>query len=160
MKNAGFQAVLFGPRKRNGPAEPARHLVSGFVFYAIGVRIEEIFRLQGVFVNAVDGVGRGQALALRLPLGVIGRAGTVDFDGDLDFGVQVQHDLVQADRLDRRVELDLVATDVEAFGDQRLEDVTGSDRTVELAGFASGADDDEGLAVERVGNGLGFRLAL
>lgn len=68
--------------------------------------------------------------------------------------------LVQADRLDRVVEVNLVAADVEAFGSERLDDVAGSNRTVELAGFASGADDDEGLAVELFGNLLGFRLAL
>ena len=72
----------------------------------------------------------------------------------------MQRDLVQADRLDRVVEVNLVAADVEAFGSERLDDVASSNRAVELAGFASGADDDEGLAVELFGNRLGFRLAL
>jgi len=135
-------------------------LAAVFVAVHVGFRIEEVFRAQGIFVNAVDGVGGGQAFALGLALGFFRRTGNVEFDREFDFSMQVQGDLVQADSLDRGVQLDLVTADVEAFGSQDFNDVTSSYRTVELAGFASRTDDDEGLAAESVGNGLGFRLAL
>ena len=48
--------------------------------------------------------------------------------------MQVQGDLVQADSLDRGVQLDLVAADVEAFGSQDFNDVASSNRTVKLTG--------------------------
>src|SRR5690606_23414258 len=61
---------------------------------------------------------------------------------------------------DRVVQLNLVARNVEALGDQQVGDVAGRDRTVQLAGFTSRADDDEALAVEVLGNLGSLGLAL
>src|SRR5690606_31530895 len=66
----------------------------------------------------------------------------------------------EADGLDRVVQLDLVAGDAEAFFRKNVGDVAGRNRTVELAGFTCRTNDDEGGAVELLGNGLGFGLAL
>jgi hypothetical protein len=56
--------------------------------------IEEVFRLQRILVDAVDGIGRGQALALRLAGCFVGRTSDVEFDFDRDFRMKVQRDLV------------------------------------------------------------------
>ena len=89
---------------------------SGFVFgVAVSFRIEEVFRAQGVFVNAVDGVGGGKGFALGLTLGFFGRTGNVELDRDFNFGMKPDRDIVQADGLDRRVHVNLAAADVEAF---------------------------------------------
>src|SRR3954453_6872347 len=110
---------------------------------AVGFRIEEFFRTQGVFVNAVDGVSGGEGFALGLTLGFFSGTGNVELDGDFDFGVKPDRNGVQANGLDRRIHVNLATADAEAFGSEDFNDVTSSDRTVELAGFASRANDDE-----------------
>ena len=59
-------------------------------------------------------LAHGEVLALRLTLGLLGRAGDVDRDIRLDLGMQVDRRLVQAERLDRLLERDVVAMDGEA----------------------------------------------
>ena len=121
--------------------------------FGIFVRIEEVLRPRIlVDVVAVDRLGGGQRLALRLALGLLGRAGDVERDRHLDLGMQRDRHIGEADRLDRLVELDLVAADGEAFGGEQVGDVARRDRAVELAGFAGRAHDDEALAVELVGD--------
>ena len=83
---------------------------------------------------------------------------TVTFDFDLR--VEGDGDGVEADRLDRLVEDDLVALHLEAAGGHRVGEVAGRDRAVELAGLAGLADDDEGLAVELGGDRFGLVLAI
>ena len=85
---------------------------------------------------------------------------TVDRHGRLDFGMQLQRHLMQADALDRRLEVDLVARDRVAAGGDDLGDVTGCHRAVELTGLAGLPDDHERLAVERLGDSRRVRLAL
>lgn len=59
-----------------------------FVFVdAVGFRIEEVFRTQRVFVDAVDRVDRGEFFALGLALCLFGRTGNVQLDVDFDFGM-------------------------------------------------------------------------
>ena len=60
---------------------------------------------------------------------------------------------MQAERLDRRQEHDLVTADREAAGAHRLGNVTRRDRAVELSGFTRLTDDDEALALELFGDG-------
>src|SRR3712207_9355068 len=67
---------------------------------------------------------------------------------------------VEADGLDRLVDGDLVAINREAVLGHDLGEVTGGDRTVEHAGLAGLAQDDEALAVQLLANGLGFLAAL
>ena len=119
---------------------------------AVSFRIEEVFRTQGIFVDAVDGVGRGKGLALGLTLGFFDGAGNIELDLDLDFGVKPDRNIVQANGLDRRVQVNLAAADAEAFGGEDFDHVTGSNRTVKLAGFASRTNDVEGLAGQNVGD--------
>ncbi len=66
---------------------------------------------------------------------------------------------MQADRLDRMVQFNLVAVQGETIGRDDVGDVAGRNGTIELAGFTSRAHDDEAFTVELVGNGLGFVLA-
>src|SRR6516162_3650297 len=64
--------------------------------------------------------GNGDVLAASEPLGLVGVARDGDADRHFDLGMQRNRHLVQADRLDRRVERDLGAIDRKAFlRDQR-----------------------------------------
>src|SRR5690606_10040180 len=104
-------------------------------------------------------VATGEVLAGGLALGFLGRAGYVHRDGDAHLAVQLKGDFVQADQLDRSGQIDLTALDLLTIGDQRLGDVAGRHRAVELAGFGGLADDDDRLALEVGGDLLGFRAA-
>ena len=97
-----------------------------------------------------------QVLARGLARGLVLAARDVDGDLRLDLRVEGDGDGVEADRLDRLVEGDLAARDREAAGVDRLGEVAGRDRAVELPGLAGLADDDEGLAVELGGDRLGL----
>src|SRR6185503_9175205 len=98
--------------------------------------------------------------ALRLKLGLFGRAGDVDVDGDRNFRVKSDLHVLHSDRLDRAVQHDLALGDLGAFGFQSLDDVAGGDRAVELAGVGCLADQLDGLSVDRLRVLLGGRAAL
>lgn len=71
-----------------------------FVFVdAIGFRIEEVFRTQRVFVDAVDRVDRGEFFALGLALCLFGRTGNVQLDVNFDFGMNPSAKLSVTSRL-------------------------------------------------------------
>ena len=97
-------------------------------------------------------------LAGRLQLGLFGRAGDVQLDGDHDLGVQVHLDLVQAQFLDGLTDHDLFAVDRETFlgGDGGC--VTGGDRAIQVAAVGGRANHDELLSIELVAQGFGFFL--
>ncbi len=67
---------------------------------------------------------------------------------------------VEPQFLDRPRQYDLLAVDREAGGGRGIRGVARRDRTVERAGVRGRADHDEPLAVELVGQGLGFGLGL
>jgi hypothetical protein len=67
-------------------------------------------------VEPARGVGVGHHVdALRLQLGLLGRAGDVDVDGHRHFRMKRNPDVLDADRLDRPVEDDLVLGDLVAL---------------------------------------------
>ena len=99
-------------------------------------------------------------LALGLALGLVHRAGDVDLDRGADLGVQADRHFVDAQALDRRVQDDLRALDLAAFGLDGLGDVATGDRTVQVTGFTGLTDHDVGLAVDLVGDLLGVGLVL
>src|SRR5690606_28006920 len=109
---------------------------------------------------AIDGFGGIKRLATCLAICLIGGTGDVQRDGRGDFRMEADGDLGDADGLDRSLQLDLAAADLEAGFVENLGDVASGYRTVKLAGLGSGADDDEALAVQLLGNGFGFLLAL
>src|SRR6185312_4159876 len=86
--------------------------------------------------------------ALRLHLGFFRRLRDVDGDADRDFGMERDADRVQAERLDRMIEHDLMALDGETCRGHRLGDVARRYRAVELAAFARLADDGDAELVE------------
>lgn len=92
----------------------------------ICIWIKEVFWTKSIFVNAVDGVGRCEALTLCLTLGFFSRTGNVEFNLKLNFSMKVKRNIVQTNGLDRCVELDLVAADVEAFGAEDFNNVASS----------------------------------
>src|SRR5262249_26371868 len=94
------------------------------------------------------GLRHGQILAAGLALGLVLAAGDVDVDVCLDLGMERDRHGVEADCLDRAVQRHLAAADGEAAGLHHLGEIAGGHRAVELAGLASLADDDEGLAVD------------
>ena len=77
--------------------------------------------------------------------------------------MQLHRRVVKAERLDGLEQDDLVAMDREARRGDRLADVARRHRSVELAGLASLADDDEAEAVKLLGDdarfGLEFEIA-
>jgi hypothetical protein len=77
----------------------------------------------GLLGGALGGLGRllggalglgDQLAALGQELGLVGRAGDQRGDVDRDLRMEVDLDLVRAQRLDRLVELDLAALDLDA----------------------------------------------
>ena len=75
-------------------------------------------------------------------------------------GVQRDLDLMHADRLDWAVEHDLALGHLGALALQRLDDVAGRDRAVELAGVRRLADQLDGLAVDALRGLLGIDTLL
>src|SRR5690606_32650501 len=131
------------------------------LFIFICIRIEELVRVCSfVDVVAIDGRSGVQRLAACLTLGFVSGAGNVQRDRRGDFSVQRDGDFADADGLDRSLELDLATADLEACFVQNLGDVARGDRTIELAGFSSGANNDELLSVELLSNGFSFLLTL
>src|SRR5665811_2577785 len=74
--------------------------------------------------------------------------------------MEMDSNLVEAERLDRPVQHHLPPLDGEAAFADRRGDVAGRDRAVELAVVARLADDDEVFSVELPGDALGVGLAL
>ena len=133
---------------------------SGKVTRLAGAAGDHVLGLfQGRFAVLV--IGRlDHVLALRLTLGFVGRTGDVDLDRGADLGVQANRHFVDAQALDRRVQDDLRALDLAAFGLDGLGDVATGDRTVQVTGFTGLTDHDVGLAVDLVGDLLCFGLVL
>src|SRR5690606_32948732 len=136
---------------------------SGFVaeaFLLAGAAFQQL--LSGLIssLTLVVELAADHVLALRLTLGFVGRTGDVDLDRGRDLGVQADQHLVDAQRLDRRVQDDLRALDLAAFGADGLSDVATGDRTVQLAGFASLTDHNVALTVDLVGDLLSVGLVL
>ena len=82
-----------------------------------------------------------QRAALGEELGLVGRTGDQHADLDRDLRMEVDLDLVRAQRLDRLVELDLAALDLDACGGGAVGDVARGDRAVELQGLGGLADE-------------------
>src|SRR5690606_19249021 len=115
----------------------------------LGIGIEEFVRpCRRLDVLAINAGGGGQVFAARLALGLVRGPGDIDRDRDLDFRMQRYRHLRDADRLDRLLQVHLAAADREAGAGDQLGNVPGRHRTVELAGLARRADDDEFLTVE------------
>jgi len=94
---------------------------------------------------------------LLLHLGFVGRTRDVDRDRHDDFGVQLDLDVDQAERLDRAFEFNhrLAEAGDAVFG-ERVDDVADRNRTIKLAGVRRLADQDDLLAVDVLGAAFGF----
>ncbi|ODS00957.1 hypothetical protein AUC68_13635 [Methyloceanibacter methanicus] len=99
-------------------------------------------------------------LAARLTLGFVHGAGDVDDHRRDHFAVQGNAHLVQSEGLNGLIEQHLTALDGEAAVGHRGGDVAGRNRTVKLTGVTGLTDDDEALARQFPGYGLGLGLAL
>ena len=93
--------------------------------------------------------------ALRLQVGFFRRASDVDLHRHRDLRVERDLDLVHADRLDRPVEHDLALRHLRSNAFQRLGDIAGANRAVELPGVRRLADQLDELAVDVLGRLLG-----
>src|SRR3546814_14001238 len=76
----------------------------------------------------------GDIDALGLKIGFFGRAGDIDLHDLIDFGVKRDPNVMDAERLDRAIEDDLVLRYLRTVSFQRLGEVAGRNRAVELAG--------------------------
>src|SRR5262249_48788598 len=99
-------------------------------------------------------------LAARKPFGLVSAARDVDRDRDLDLGVKLDRRLVLADHLDRHVECDLVAVDLEAVLGEQLGEIARRYRAVELAGLGGLAQHREAFAIELLADLVGVALGL
>ena len=91
---------------------------------------------------------------------LVGGPGDIDGNTRLDLGVELNADLMQAERLDRPVEHHLAPVDGEAALGDRRGDVASGNRAVELTALARLTDDDEALAVELGRNAMRIRFQL
>ena len=101
----------------------------GFAFGRGLLGLEQGGGLRGGALGGLGGLQGGalgfgdQLAALGQELGLVGRAGDQDGDLDRDLRMEVDLDLVGAQRLDRLVELDLAALDLDALGVDGIGDV-------------------------------------
>src|SRR3546814_16563788 len=85
----------------------------------------------------------GDIDALGLKIGFFGRAGDIDLHDLIDFGVKRDPNVMDAERLDRAIEDDLVLRYLRTVSFQRLAEVAGRNRAVTLPGVRRWADDDD-----------------
>lgn len=105
------------------------------------------------------GLGRDHVFTGRLAFGFLFGTGDIDRHHHGDVGVQLDAHVVDAQRLDRRIQHDLRAGNRSAAGRHDVGDVAGRDRTVELTALAGLADHDEAFAVDRFTSRGSFRSA-
>ena len=89
--------------------------------YRIEERLGVCERLGGCFL--FFGAGNRDVLATRQARGLVGVAGNRDRDRNLDLRMQRDRDLMHSDGLDRRVQRDLIAIDLESLLDHQRGDV-------------------------------------
>src|SRR5260370_38720990 len=86
-------------------------------------------------------LAHGEILAPRLTFALFGRAGDVDGDLRLDFGMRMDGHHVQAERLDRMLDRDVAALNGVPGGGQRLGGVAPRDGTAEPSARSRLTDD-------------------
>ncbi len=105
-------------------------------------------------------LAHAEVFALRLAFGLLGRAGDVDGDLQLDLRMQVNWHRVQAEGLDRVLDRDVAALHPVSGGGQRFGDVARRHRTIELPRLAGLTNDDDPHPVELARNLIRAALEL